>query len=139
MSNSLVDLYRQRAPNDTRSDSELTQLFGAQNDLDGRYNNFRDFVRDWTSLKPRYAAIIVSRALTTRTSGSLGVSQPAPIVLETLTELRPPESWTGSVGHFPAVIVTRHLKPIKIAVQRHESCRTTKANHQHEDIATPPD
>lgn len=58
MSNSLVNEYRKRVPNDHRSDQELTILFGRQNDIDGRYNNRPDFVQDYKSLTelPRVTA-----------------------------------------------------------------------------------
>jgi hypothetical protein len=51
MSNSLVEAYRQRVPSDPRSDAELTDLFGQQNDQDGRYNQFTDFVSEYNSSK----------------------------------------------------------------------------------------
>src|SRR5689334_22097285 len=49
--NSLVKLYRDAVPGDPRRDDELTQIFGQQNDIDGRYNGYQDFLSDWNRLK----------------------------------------------------------------------------------------
>lgn len=54
--NSLVAAYRQRVPNDPASDDQLTLLFGQQNDQDGRFNGYPDFVQDYNSLKSFQAA-----------------------------------------------------------------------------------
>lgn len=51
MPNTLVALYRERVPGDPRSDEELTRIFGQQNDADGRYNGFSDFVQEWGAMK----------------------------------------------------------------------------------------
>ena len=48
--NSLVNAYRQKVPNDPRSDDELTLLFGQKNDEDGRYNAYPDFVQNYQTL-----------------------------------------------------------------------------------------
>lgn len=49
--NSLVEQYRQRVPNDPRTDPELTVLLGRAHDQDGRYSQFPDFVEEYNKLK----------------------------------------------------------------------------------------
>lgn len=50
VTNSLVREYRRRVPTDPRSNDELTLLFGAAHDKDGRYAEFPDFVKDYWRL-----------------------------------------------------------------------------------------
>ena len=51
MGNSLLDQYRQIYPTDARPDDQIMQILGQQNDQDGRFNNYPDFVEDYKSLK----------------------------------------------------------------------------------------
>lgn len=53
--NSLVAEYRNRRPDDTRSDEELTLLLGRAHDVDGRYAGYPDFVEEYQSTKARLA------------------------------------------------------------------------------------